>query len=555
MDQKPTPDADNGTNTATLPRMQQHSGAVPVGIWESFLSQPAVRRTIPLAALGAVVFIMIIIYMVISKASYRSLYPGIDNVDQAAVYDALSSSGIAVELDASNGAVKVPADQYHQARMFLAGKGLPKTSVGGMDMVREQQSLGTSQFIEQKRYQLAIEEELALSISTIDVVKAARVHLAIPKQSVFVRDRVLPKASVVLALVQGCHMSASQAQAIVNLVSSSVPYLEPDGVSIVDQFGNQLVEHNDVGGLGLNEQRLSYRNRLETIYEQRIEALLAPLVGASHLRTEVNAELDFTTTEMTQENYNPETVAVRSEQITQSTDRIDVGQAKGVPGALSNEPPVTPKLDNNGPLGETDNNTAMAGSPETKSVNSTRNYEVDKTIKHTRLPTGDLQRLSVSVVIDDDVITTEADGKADPSVRAEQLQGFESLVKNAVGFNAERGDSVLVITMAFQPQTAIPEQPFWQQPLVQNLALKGALVLLALVFILVILRPVFRNLINYSKKSQSIAAVEGQLGNSGYQVVDFDNHYNNKVDLVRKLVNEDSTRVAGVMSNWVRQDM
>ena len=238
-------------NQAALPPGEASPGqSVPQGIWAEFLAQPAVRRTLPLAVTVFALLVMVMVYLALNKASYRPLFPGMSGVDQAAAFESLQKSGMSVEIDAATGSVSVPNDLYHQAKMVLAGQGIPATSTDGFAMIRDQQSMGTSQFIEQKRYQLAIEEELAYSISSIQAVQAARVHLAVPKQSVFVRNRVEPTASVILTLSQGRRLSDAQAQAVVHMVASSVPYLEAKNVSVVDQFGNLLANEDDSSGAG-----------------------------------------------------------------------------------------------------------------------------------------------------------------------------------------------------------------------------------------------------------------------------------------------------------------
>ena len=469
--------------------------------------------------------------------------------------------------------------------MVLASQGIPATSTDGFAMIRDQQSMGTSQFIEQKRYQLAIEEELGNSISSIQAVQAARVHLAVPKQSVFVRNRVEPTASVILTLAQGRRLSESQAQAVVHMVASSVPYLEASNVSVVDQFGNLLANDDDLSGLGMSDKQLSYRNKLEKMYQQRIQSLLGPLVGANKLRAEVNADMDFTVQEMTQENYNPDTIAIRSEQLSQSGSQKAGIAGEGVPGALSNEPPQDPVMQENQAntidLGNTPGETETAGP-----LNRTRNYEIDRTIQHTKLATGELKRLSISVVIDEPLVTNDEGEQVRQPLTADQVERFQSLVKTAVGFDDQRGDNVTVLGMAFQIEAVIPETPLWEQNWAQDLVRQLLIAILALVFILVVLRPAIKRLVTTEVAADaSDEAIE--LGPDGQPIVqaseedmidgetledmkarmrpkkssvsmdmlDTANSYDDKVALMRMLVTEDSKRVAGVMSNWVKQDL
>jgi flagellar M-ring protein FliF len=573
----------------------QEQPAEKKGIWAEFMEQPAVRRSLPLAVMLFGALIMVVVYMALQTPAFRPVFPGMNSTDQAAVYDVLAKSGMAVEIDTVNGGVNVPVEEYHQAKMLLAAQGLPSTPVDGFEMIRQQQAMGTSQFMEQKRYQLAIEEELARSISSIQAVKTARVHLAMPKQSVFVRNRVATTASVVVTLAQGRGLNDSQAQAIVHMVASSVPYLDPANVSVVDQFGNLVMDDEDDAGLGLNEKQLDYRNKVEGMYQQRIQSLLGPLVGADRFRAEVNADMDFTVKEMTQENYNPETIAVRSEQISEKRS-ASAKDAIGIPGSLSNEPPAEPTLTankSNTSAGGTDADTGAASSSMLNlpgSRNSTTNYEVDRTIAHTKLSTGDLQRLSISVVIDEPMVANEAGEMVRQPLTEAQIEQFTKLVQNAVGFNAERGDIVSVVGMSFMPEEVIPETPLWEQAWLQDMVRQVLLAILGLVFILVVLRPVVKNLLAPVKTEEELAAEAAALaaangetaGEEGEEetiemlegetledmkarlrpkkssispeMLDTANSYDDKVALMRMLIAEDSKRVAGVMSSWVKQD-
>ena len=580
--------AQTAMNQAALPAGVANPGqSVPQGIWAEFLTQPAVRRTLPLAVTVFALLVMVMVYTSLNKGSYRPLFPGMSGVDQAAAFESLQKAGMTVEIDAATGSVSVPNDLYHQAKMVLASQGIPAESTDGFAMIRDQQSMGTSQFIEQKRYQLAIEEELAHSISSIQAVQAARVHLAVPKQSVFVRDRVEPTASVILTLAQGRRLSEAQAQAVVHMVASSVPYLEPQNVSVVDQFGNLLANDQDLSGLGMSDKQLSYRNKLEKMYQQRIQSLLSPLVGANKLRAEVNADMDFTVQEMTQENFNPDTISIRSEQLTQSEGNNLGVSGEGVPGSLSNEPPKDPVMKEN--QAETTDviENGLAGGVSSGALNRTRNYEIDRTIQHTKLATGELTRLSISVVIDEPLITNDAGEQVREILTAEQMQRFQSLIKTAVGFNEQRGDNVTVMSMAFQIEAEIPAAPMWEQTWLQDLVRQILIALLALVFILVVLRPAIKKLVSAELVVQSNAP-SAQLGPDGQpaaeaavqeemiegetleemkarmrpkkssvsmDMLDTANSYDDKVALMRMLVTEDSKRVAGVMSTWVKQDL
>ena len=580
--------AETTMNQAALPPGAVNPGqSVPQGIWAEFLAQPAVRRTLPLAVTVFALLVMVMVYMSLNKASYRPLFPGMSGVDQAAAFESLQKAGMTVEIDAATGSVSVPNDLYHQAKMVLASQGIPASSTDGFAMIRDEQSMGTSQFIEQKRYQLAIEEELAHSISSIQAVQAARVHLAVPKQSVFVRDRVEPTASVILTLAQGRRLSEAQAQAVVHMVASSVPYLEAQNVSVVDQFGNLLANDQDLSGLGMSDKQLSYRNKLEKMYQQRIQSLLGPLVGANKLRAEVNADMDFTVQEMTQENFNPNTIAIRSEQLSKGEGNQSGVSGQGVPGALSNEPPLDPVMQENQTETTSVAESGLTDGESSGALNRTRNYEIDRTIQHTKLATGELQRLSISVVIDEPFITNDEGEQVRQPLTENQIERFQSLVKTAVGFDDQRGDNVTVLGMAFQIEAEIPPTPMWEQTWAQDLVRQVLIALLALIFILVVLRPAIKKLVSAEVVVQGSAAgvqfgpdgqplaeaaeeevmIEGETleemkarmrpkkSSVSMDMLDTANSYDDKVALMRMLVTEDSKRVAGVMSNWVKQDL
>ena len=411
-------------------------------------------------------------------------------------------------------------------------------------------------------------------------------HLAVPKQSVFVRNRVEPTASVILTLSQGRRLSDAQAQAVVHMVASSVPYLEARNVSVVDQFGNLLANDEDSSGLGMSDKQLSYRNKLEKMYQQRIQSLLTPLVGVNKLRAEVNADMDFTVQEMTQENFNPNTIAIRSEQLSKGEGSQSGVSGQGVPGALSNEPPLDPVMQENQTETTSVTESGLTGGDSSGALNRTRNYEIDRTIQHTKLATGELQRLSISVVIDEPFTTNDEGEQVRQPLTENQIERFQSLVKTAVGFDDQRGDNVTVLGMAFQIEAVIPETPLWEQNWAQDLVRQLLIAILALVFILVVLRPAIKRLVTTEVAANaSDEAIE--LGPDGQPIVqaseedmidgetledmkarmrpkkssvsmdmlDTANSYDDKVALMRMLVTEDSKRVAGVMSNWVKQDL
>ena len=392
--------------------------------------------------------------------------------------------------------------------MQLASDGLPKGTSNSFDMLSEDQGFGTSQFVEAARYQHALEGELGRTISSLRNVESARVHLAIPKRSVFVRKQEAPSASVVINLYAGRSLEDGQVASIVHLVASSVPHLSPNGITVVDQHGALLTSQDSASEVGMTSSQFAYNRKVEESFVRRVQDLLSPLVGAGKVRAQVAAELDFTVTEKTQEVFNPDMPALRSEQVSEDQMSSNVSGA-GIPGTLSNQPPaagtVTPAGTEAG--GESSGNS---------SKRSTRNYELDKTISHTRLATGSIRRLSVAVVLDDKQgVDAEGNPARVPSSE-EEIAKFTTLIKEAVGFSAQRGDSVQLINASFQPipeAEPLPEVPIWEQPWLWDVLKKagGGIVVLYLFF--GVFKPTWRSLLEHRAAPQ--AALAGAGGGEG----------------------------------------
>ena len=410
----------------------------------------------------------------------------------------------------------MPANQVHDVRLKLAAQGLPKGGLVGFELM-ENQKFGTSQFLEQVNFQRALEGELARSIQALSAVSSARVHLAIPKQSVFVREQQKPSASVLLNLHPGRSLEPQQVNAIIHLISSSVPNLPVKNVTVVDQHGELLSKIDESGAnTGLDPGQLKYVQAMEQSYIKRIEAILGPIVGQENVRAQVAADIDFSQSEQTDEiykpNQNPGDSAVRSQQTSESSS---VGQTEGgVPGALSNQPPepATAPITTQPPRPATPPNpNAPPGSnaaqppveappsvpapPTSNRKDATTNYEVDKTIQHIRKPVGGVKRLSVAVVINYRKVADEGGSSGmQPLSEAEKAQ-ITDLVKEAMGYNRERGDTLNVVNSPFtvtDPE-AVPELPLWKQPEMIELAQQlGKMLLiggLVLYLVLGVLRP------------------------------------------------------------------
>jgi flagellar M-ring protein FliF len=426
----------------------------------SLLVQPAVRKSMPAIIVLMAVGLFLLAYSWIQAPPYKAVYPGLGESDRQAAYTALIGSDFSAKIDNKSGELMVPGDRYHEARIFLASRGLPQgAAAGGMSALNEDTSMTTSQFMEQVRYVSAMEQELAQSIIQIGSIKSARVHLASPKQSVFVRSRTPAKASVVVTPFGGRVISSSQVQAIIHMVASSVPYLSADHVSVVDQRGKLLTDANNFASMQLNSEQMAHKQRMEETYRNRIDAFLTPVVGLGNVRSEVDIQIDFTEIESTFEEYdgNNNGPLARSEIVTLEQELL-ADAAKGIPGAESNIPggqtPVT--------------NQSLDGKDEgmsTRSSQTTRNYEMDKAIRHVKRQGGTLERISVAVVINEagrptTSLNTEEAGAASNQVgySDEDIQRFTNLVKGVVGFKENRGDIITIVSTPFEEPTFIEEE-------------------------------------------------------------------------------------------------
>jgi len=540
---------------------------------DSLLEFPWVRQLLGLAGLALAVAAGVVVALWSQQPNYALLFNDLADRDVLAVTEALTSEQVDFRIDERSGAVMVPQSKLHELRMRLAALGLPRGSSIGMEILDKESSLGTSRFIESARYKHAQEGELGRSIAALRNVDSARVHLALPKQSIFVRERTAPTASVLVRLFPGRILEAGQVNAIVHMVASSIPQLEPGNVTVVDHLGRLLSDGGNNEPLALSSREFDYRRRIESDYSDRITRLLEPLVGIGKVRAQVTAALDFTRSETTQESYDPARRAIRSEQINEQKNR-GAEIAQGIPGALSNQPPaagVTNQIDD-----------ARAGEqveppepPTSETRAETRNFELDREISHTRRPLGTIQRLSVAVIIDEPAATGSGGDTPTRSHSEEELARFTALVKETIGFDEQRGDTVNLLSSSFlRPEVAdVPEVPVWEQPWVWDLGkqvLGGVFVLLVL---LLIVRPAVRTLTAaprlappqnsaaYGNAGQEALAPgaglrEDQLqlsGGSGSQP-GLTNAYDEKMALARTLVKEDPARVANLMKTWVSED-
>lgn len=549
---------------------------------------PLLRQLAMFAAVAIAVAVGLSLYNWSQKPEYLPLYPGLSTQDSAELADALRAAAIDYRLDASTGAVTVAPDQVHAARLKTAALGLPKGgSAPGFEMIQQDQGFGVSQFIENARYQLALETELARTVSSLQPVKSARVHLAVPKPSAFTNQgKSGASASVVVELHPGRKLEANQVDSIQHIVASSVNGMAPTSVTVIDQYGRLLGNTEEKSEFAESGEQYQFARRAEADYVRRIESLLAPMVGADRLSAQVAADFDFSVTEEARESYRPDGQVVRSEQLNEETRRDgSSSEAQGIPGATSNQPPPAASPQAAAQSANAQNSTTT--SPPTQSTRSeTRNYELDRTLSHTRQALGRLRRISVAVLVDN-LPHVGADGKiGSVALTAEELAKVEALVKQAVGFDAARGDSVTVQNAPFVAQAieAPQELPLWQRSDVRDYARQGIGALVLLGLIVFIVRPLLRQLVmgpvrkDEPEAAHAIADASAadaltheslqtdQLSLSsapGHHAMAVDAmpaianshpHYETRIAAARNAVNQDPKRVAQVVKTWLNEE-
>ena len=565
------------------------------------LAQPAVRKAMPAIITLLTIVVFLIAYSLAKEPPYRSLYPGLSEADRQAAFEALANAEFDVKINSETGDLTISDERYHEARIFLASRGLPKEgSAGGMGSLSEDASMTTSQFMEQVRYISAMEQELARSVEQIASIQSARVHLAAPKQSVFVRNRTPAKASVVVSPFPGRIISHSQVEAIIHMVSSSVPYLATDDVVVVDKRGKLLTDANKASSNRLNSGQMEYQQSIEETYRSRIDALLASVVGADNVRSEVDVSMDFTETEATYEEYdtNGKGVVPRSEILTSDSNVTQA--AFGIPGSASNSAPPASV----GVVDGQESNEVSGAKDGASSTRQTRNYELDRAVRHVKQRGGTIKRISVAVIINQRVaapappappvvvegeeVPAEAPAPVDPGPVLDpftdaELERFTNLVKGIVGFEEVRGDTVTVVAAAFEKPVPVESLIKWyENAQVMSTAKSLGAALTFIVLLFVVVRPVLKSYlpqVEVVEDSKVARRQDGELTDEELAMIqeeepeslddikaklkpkkstisadmlDTANSYDDKVALVRYLVAEDAGRVANVIRKMIK---
>jgi len=545
---------------------------------QGFSSVGIFRQAGLLLGLAASIAVGFAVVLWSQEPDYTPLLADIQNIDANQAVGVLQSNDIPYTIDSRSGGLLVSSEHLHTARMKLAAVGIADNRSIGFELLDKEQGLGTSQFMENISYRRGLEGELARTITSLKIIRSARVHLGLPKATVFVRDARKPSASVFIDLMSGHSLRAEQVNAITNLVASSVPQLEPMDVTIVDQSGRLLSNQGETEDAAMAAHQFEYTRKLEAVINGRVEGILLPVVGADKFRTEVSASVDFTALEETQEAYNPELQVLRSEQ-TLEEQRSGLGGAGGVPGALSNQPPGAASAPE---VASGSGGAAVIGATagQNKRTQATRNYELDRKISHTKYQQGEVRRLSVAVVVDN--IKPAGGSEAAPWPEAD-IDRLTSLVKSAVGFDEARGDIVTVINAPFiaievevaeEVEVAIWEQPWFMKVVKQSLA---ALLVLLLVF--VVIRPIMKSLANNGQQQKALIdataraeAAAQQLASGGSQsaamamqqpmqvaggaaaMLPSPGASGMSLPTVQSMIDSDPQRAAQVVKQWINQD-
>ena len=536
-------------------------------------SDPAVQKSVPLIFGVIVAFVGLIVFFTMQKSDMTTLFASLPESEKSLVIQTLKQNGVNASLNPSTGEVTVPVKDYHESRMLLAGEGLPSSVPDGYDSLGDM-PMGTSRSVEAIKIKQSLEAELSRSINHISGVNSARVHLAIPEKTVFAREIALPSASVFVKLANGRSLGRQQVQSIVHLVASSVPNLPSENITVVDQFGELLSKPSNNLSASISSEQMSQTMRLGEIYKSRIISLLTPIVGAGNLKAEINVDMNFTQREITEESVDPKGNALRSEQ--NSLDESANPEARGIPGALSNAPPLAPDLKTQAPEGK-----EVGGNLKQRSQTSVKNYEVSRKVETTKAQYGEIKRIKAAVIIRQNEIVNPEGVVTFEKFSDEKLLEIKSLVQEALGFDEARGDSVTVTSSPFVDILKADSVPWYENSSIQELTQQIATVLILAIVIFGALHPLLKRVLvpaGYSSGPSVTASdeeddiddkIEVQEGESledikaklkpkkaaiSAEMLDTANTYDDKVAVIRMIVGDEAGRVSSVFKNMMEKE-
>ena len=580
----------------------------------TFYRQPSIQRALPSIAAAIVAIIGIVIFTALQTPDRTTLFASLSESEKSRVFDALKNSGMDVQIDPATGELTVPVDDYHTAKLNLAAQGIPMQATGGYGAL-DNMPMGTSRSLENLKIKQSLEYELAQSIAEIETISNARVHLAIPERSAFARNTQEPSASVFVELGAGRSLNGQQVEAIVNLVSSSVPNLGKNKVSIIDQAGRLLSNSIEDPASTASELQFQYRMRIENIYRTRVERLLTPIVGPGNVSSQVNIEIDFTSLEVTEDRVLPNDTVLLSQQT--SRDEEVMGKSGGIPGAISNQPPgastfetvnqsaSTTDVDGNGTVNtdlatpEEANKDKTVGtySPgdtggaslqsqeisETKlrSSSEVQNFEVSRQISTKKMPSAKIQKITVAVLLREQT-AVDANGEVQTVKISEgEKEEIKDLVASALGLTPARGDNVIITTRPFVTKIIDGIETKWyEEAWLRDLANKTLMLLIITVVSLAVIRPLLTRLLTPSQDSLKASFAEASLeglenmeleeGQSledlkaklkpkkatiSAEMLDTANSYDDKVALIRMMVSDEAGRVSNVFKAMMQDDL
>ena len=557
------------TNTGILSRISGIFSNV-----KKLRSDPAVQKSVPLAFGIIVTFVGIIAFYFMQKPEMTTLFSSLPENEKSAVFEALKQNGVDVSLNSATGEVIVPVGDYHNAKMLLASQGLPSSVPDGYSSLNDM-PMGTSRSVEAVKIKQTLEAELSKSINYISGINSARVHLAIPEKTVFARETALPSASVFIRLASGRSLGRQQVQSIVHLVSSSVPNLPSEKVTVIDQFGELLSKPKTDSNISASEEQIIQQMKLGEIYRSKVISLLTPIIGAGNVKAEINVDMNFTKKEITEELVDPDGNALRSEQ--NNLDESGDAEAKGIPGALANQPPLKPDLKQDAP-----NAAGGIGNIKSRSQSSVKNYEVSKKIQTTVAQVGQITKIQAAVVVREKKIISEDGSVSYEKINSKKLDEIKSLVMETLGFDENRGDSITVKSSPFVDTLEAVTIPWYESATMKELAKQFGMILIFAIITFGALLPLLRRVVVPASFASGTATqvvsdgdfeedlekVEVQEGDTledikaklkpkkqaiSAEMLDTANTYDDKVAVIRMIVGDQAGRVSNVFKNMMKE--